>query len=68
MTISRFCILTNLPILFFSYYFSRTKDSHWVAASLEHSVPEALDFARGYGHDIKLIAEKVCCHICSFIS
>ena len=37
----------------------RTKDSHWVGASLEHSVPEALEFAESYGHSIKLIAEKV---------
>ena len=39
---------------------SRTKDKHWVGASLEHSVPEALEFASGYGHDIKFVVEKVC--------
>ena len=39
--------------------FIRTKDSHWVGASLEHSVPEAIDFATQYGHDIKMVAEKV---------
>ena len=39
---------------------SRTKDKHWVGASLEHSVPEALEFASGYGHNIKFVVEKVC--------
>ena len=39
--------------------FTRTKDSHWVGASLDHSVPEALEFATQYGHQIKLIVEKV---------
>ena len=35
------------------------KDSHWVGASLEHSVPEALEFAQSYGHSITMVAEKV---------
>ena len=30
-----------------------------MGASLDHSVPEALEFANGYGNDIKLIMENV---------
>ena len=41
------------------FFRTKTKDSRWVGASLEHSVPEAIDFATQYGHDIKMVAEKV---------
>ena len=37
----------------------RTKDSHWVGTSLDHTVPEALAFAENQGNSIKLIVEKV---------
>ena len=41
------------------FVFIRTKDSAWVYSSLSHSVPEALEFAVQYGHDIKLMIHKV---------
>ena len=43
-------------------FFHRTKDSAWVYQSLSHSVPEALEFAGGYGQEIELVIHAVSCN------